>query len=638
MSVDKAKPETDAGLGVLWRPDGLFWRWAGGLVIVIFGVSPLLDPYTVGLLVQAYIFATLALTVDVVWGYTGVLTFASAAMFGIGAYAVGIVFVHASLGVAAIPVALVMAVVVACALSAVIGWLAFYSRVKVSEFYIAVVTLGLSVLFNQTVSYGGALTGGSNGLSGFATVPVSSAGWYVISGLALLCAMLVALRLVRSDFGLILRSIRDHEMRCRYLGIHTPLIKTVVFTACNGVAAAVGVLYALYTTVVAPSLVGFVLATNVLIWVMLGGRGTLLGPVLAAILVNAITPELSTTIPLYWQGALGVLFVIVVVGLPRGLLPGVWDGITWLVRTGRAAITGPARVASLGAAVGAAVPARPDLVEAPLFARAQEDRPPAPVSPARPAGNGSVLEIEHVSKNFGSFQALTDVSLRVRRGELVSIVGPNGAGKTSLVRCISDGYERSAGSITIDGHAVGHRPPDEIVTLGIGRKFQGASVFDSLTVGECLRLASWKGRLPSIWRQQPTVRLPAAAVDVVQELGLSDVWYLPARDISHGQRQALELAMVLALEPSVLVLDEPTAGLTSAERSAVGRLLSQLVSTGRLAVVLIEHDFDFVKEISTRIVVLHEGKVLADGTVRDVADSKLVKDIYLGRSEARAAR
>jgi branched-chain amino acid transport system permease protein len=328
--------------------------------------------------------------------------------------------------------------------------------------------------------------------------------------------------------------------------------------------------------------------------------------------------------------------VIVVVGLPRGLLPGLWDGITWLLRAVRARITGAARVASRGGAVPDGV----GLVEPPLYAIAREDPGPgpAPATPTRPAGTGAVLEIEHVSKNFGSFQALTDVSLRVSRGELVSIVGPNGAGKTSLVRCLSDGHERSAGSITIDGHAVGHRPPDAIVMLGLGRKFQGASVFDSLSVGECLRLASWKGRLPSVLRREPTVRLPRAAVDVVQGLGLSDVWHLPARDISHGQRQALELAMVLALEPSVLVLDEPTAGLTSAERGAVGRLLSQLVATGRLAIVLIEHDFDFVKQISTRIVVLHEGKVLADGTVKDVADSKVVKDIYLGRSEARAAR
>jgi branched-chain amino acid transport system permease protein len=132
------------------------------------------------------------------------------------------------------------------------------------------------------------------------------------------------------------------------------------------------------------------------------------------------------------------------------------------------------------------------------------------------------------------------------------------------------------------------------------------------------------------------VRLPHESIEVVEKLGLLEVWNVPARDISHGQRQALELAMVLALQPSILVLDEPTAGLTFAERVAVGRLLKRLVSAGRLAVLLIEHDFEFVKEISTRIIVLHEGRVLADGTVAEIADSKTVKEVYLGRAEARA--
>jgi branched-chain amino acid transport system permease protein len=166
------------GLDLLRRPEGVFWRWSTGLFLVIFGLSPLLDGYTAGLLAQAYFFAILSLTADLVWGYTGVLTFASAAMFGIGAYALGVMFVHVSSNAWAIPIALTMGVALACGLSAVIGWLAFYSRVKVSEFYIAVVTLGLSVLFNQTVSYGGALTGGSNGLSGFATISLNNYGWY----------------------------------------------------------------------------------------------------------------------------------------------------------------------------------------------------------------------------------------------------------------------------------------------------------------------------------------------------------------------------------------------------------------------------------------------------------------------------
>jgi branched-chain amino acid transport system permease protein len=135
--------------------------------------------------------------------------------------------------------------------------------------------------------------------------------------------------------------------------------------------------------------------------------------------------------------------------------------------------------------------------------------------------------------------------------------------------------------------------------------------------------------------REETVCLPSQAAEVVEALGLDAVWGLPARDMSHGQRQALELAMVLALEPRIIVLDEPTAGLASFERAAVGRLLQRLVSFGELAVLLIEHDFEFVKEISTRIVVLHEGRILADGTVSEVAESKVVKDVYLGRTEAK---
>jgi branched-chain amino acid transport system permease protein len=581
------------------------------ILLLVIGVPGLLiGPYAAGLLVQAYLFAILALATDVMWGYTGILTFASAAMFGIGAYAVGAVFVHLALGPWAIPAAFAIAILLAAALSLVIGWLAFYSRIRVSEFYIALVTLGLSVLFSQTVSYGGALTGGSNGLSGFATVSLSAGWWYALGGGALLAAMVLALAVVGSDVGLILRAVRDHEVRCRYLGIHTPRLKTLVFTGGNAVAAAAGALYALYTTVVAPSLVGIVLATNVLIWVTLGGRGTIIGPVVAAVLVNAATPELSTTIPLYWQGALGLAFILVVLLLPRGLLPAL--GLALVRLAPRRLAGGPARRAGGGA----------------LYAAAP---------PAAATGEGPlVLEARGVGKSYGSFHALSGVDLAVRRGELVSIVGPNGAGKTSLVRCISDGAERSGGSVAVGGHPIGHSPPDAVVALGIGRKFQGASVFDSLTVGECLRIASWKGRMPSLWRRQPTVALPAASIAVIERLGLAPLWDSVARDISHGQRQALELAMVLALEPTLLVLDEPTAGLTQAERAAVGGLLTQLVAGGGLAVLLIEHDFEFVKQISTRIVVLHEGRVLADGTVAEVAHSALVRDVYLGRTEREA--
>lgn len=620
------------------------WRWVGFCLILLLGsVVLLLSPYVAGILVQSYIFAILAMTTDIAWGYTGILTFASAAMFGIGAYAVGIMVVHISTQWWAMPTALIAGILFASFLSAIIGWLAFYSRIRVSDFYISVVTLGLSLLFSQAALYGGALTGGSNGLSGFPSFPISNHTWYVIAGVVLIGFILTALRFVHSDFGLILRALRDQEVRCRYLGINSPFIKTLVFTATNSVAAVAGVLYAFYSTVVVPSLVGFVLATNVLIWVTLGGRGTIIGPVLAAILVNAVSPELNAIIPMYWQGTLGLLFIVVVVSLPKGLLPGVWR-ITGRILTQIWILvwndTGPDDMQSKTEASLVLVSTEP---KQPRYVAHYDSKSfhmpgiaPRPSSEKVTDPNGRdeiVLTIHGVSKRYGSFRALSDVSFEVRRGELVSIVGPNGAGKTSLVRCISDGIERTAGSVAVQGQSIGRRPPDFVVQLGVGRKFQGASVFDSLTVGECLRIASWKGRTPSMWNRESNVSLPAASVEVVERMGLHHIWNQQANGISHGQRQNLELAMVLALEPAVLLLDEPTAGLTPTDRSAIGNLLTRLVSSQELAIVLIEHDFEFVKEISTRMVVLHEGRILIDGSVAEVAESSIVKDVYLGRSK-----
>jgi branched-chain amino acid transport system permease protein len=178
---------------------GLALAFGIGLAAIAVVVSGwIIDSYIAGLLVQSFLFAIVALSTDVIWGYAGILTFASAAMFGIGAYTLGIVFTHLSHSGWAVALAAGMAAVVAAVLSALIGWLAFYGRNRVSEFYIALVTLGLSVLFGQVVLYGGAMTGGSNGLSGFPTVAASNRTWYLFTGLSLVIAVWVALRVVRA--------------------------------------------------------------------------------------------------------------------------------------------------------------------------------------------------------------------------------------------------------------------------------------------------------------------------------------------------------------------------------------------------------------------------------------------------------
>lgn len=568
--------------------------------------------YVSGLLVQALLLGIVALLTDIIWGYAGILSFASAGMFGLGAYLLGGTFVHASSSPQNAIIAISAAGVGAAAVSGIIGWLAFYSRIRLSGFYIAVITLGLSILFGQVIVYGGALTGASNGLSGFKTLELSNDSWLIYAVILLLLSVVVGFKVVRSDFGLVLRAIRDNENRCRYLGIKTPKTKTIVFAASNAIIAIVGSIYAMYTTVVSPSLVSMVAATNILIWVILGGRGTLIGPAIAATVITVITPYLSVNFPLYWQGFLGVAFVFVVVFLPEGIVP-------YLVRLAKMSILrspGPrdAPADTLETESG-------NLIYERLDSNAEVRQ-----------HEGLLLQLSGVSKSFGSFSAVSDVSFDVAPGELVSIVGPNGAGKTSLLRCIADGYERTSGTIHVDGVSIEQRAPEVVAALGVGRKFQSPSVFGTLTVGDCLQVASWRGGSPSYWKRSQEVFLSDGAAEVVESLGLQEVWDMPAQDISHGQRQALEIAMVLALEPRVVLLDEPTAGLTNSERERVGIVLQRLVASQRLTILLIEHDFEFVKLISSRIIVLVGGKLVADGSVEAVASSEAVQKAYLGRT------
>ena len=241
-----------------------------------------------------------------------------------------------------------------------------------------------------------------------------------------------------------------------------------------------------------------------------------------------------------------------------------------------------------------------------------------------------------MAKNFGSLSVLNGITFSVRPGELLSIVGPNGAGKTTLMKCISDGTESSSGTVQVNGFPTHALPPDQCVALGIGRKFQTAITFDSLTVAEALRIARTRIQQPDHWASSTVLALPKAALDVLRATGLDQELERECRILSHGQKQALELAMVLALEPRVLLLDEPTAGLTKAERTLIGSILVDLSTKYGLCLLLVEHDLEFVRAISSRIVVLHQGKIVMDGSVDEVVGSDIVRDVYAGSNHTPA--
>jgi len=241
-----------------------------------------------------------------------------------------------------------------------------------------------------------------------------------------------------------------------------------------------------------------------------------------------------------------------------------------------------------------------------------------------------MLTIENLHKQFGAQILFEDAELFISPEDRIGLVGPNGAGKTTLMRCLSDGAERSGGRIVLNGHDIGRLPPHRCVAFGLGRKFQTALVFDTLTVAQCLRIARTRHDRPSFWRSETTLALPDATLRILRATGLDCMLGTEARYLSHGQKQSLELAMVMALEPAIVLLDEPTAGLTGVERRQIGGILTDLVERQGLCLLLVEHDLDFVRDISSRVVVLHQGALVLDGTVAEVVASDLVRAIYAG--------
>nr|WP_205932306.1 ATP-binding cassette domain-containing protein [Rhizobium leguminosarum] len=562
------------------------------LLLIVFGPM-FLGRFSLNVLTRSMIYAMLAITVDLLWGYTGVLTFGQAAFFGVGAYATAMVLAHIGASPALFVVALVAAVLVPLVLGLAVGWLSFYHGS--TPLYATVISLVVPIVVTQLVFSGGTWTGSSSGLVGYETLPLGLPGYFRLSGACLLALAVLAIVFVRSDAGRLLVAIRDNEARVAYLGMNPARLKIVLTGVLAGVCGLAGFLFANASGVVAPENTGFVFGTELVVWTALGGRGTIIGPLFGAIGIDYLSASLSGDLPFLWQLIIGALFVAMIILLPGGLA----SLVTRFLKSANSSSilkSLPTRIVAKDGAL---------------------------------AGK-SLLSIRGLGKSYGSFAVLKGIDLEIGAGELVSLVGPNGAGKTTLMRCLSDGTQQIEGQVDIIGTNIAGRAPERIVALGVGRKFQVASIFDSMTIGECLKMARFSRERPNAMRSLGEIMLPAAAAEILTLTGMADMLDKPVSLLSHGQRQALELAMVVALEPRIILLDEPTAGLTKTERMTIGTILKKLTDEMGFAAILVEHDLDFVRDISSRIVVLHQGKLVLDGTVNDVVNSETVRTIYAG--------
>ena len=248
----------------------------------------------------------------------------------------------------------------------------------------------------------------------------------------------------------------------------------------------------------------------------------------------------------------------------------------------------------------------------------------------------SALRVERLVKNFGGLTALNGVSLSVERGERRAIIGPNGAGKTTLFNLISGELRPTRGQVFLGSRDVTTLPPEGRANLGLGRTFQRNNLFFALSVFENVRLA-----VQHHWRIASNLFRPASAYDEVQaetmamleRLGLAERRDAPVRHLSYGQQRALEVALALATAPQVLLLDEPTAGMSPAETAEMVRLIEALPRT--LTLLIVEHDMDVVFSLADRIMVLHYGEVLAEGNLEVVRKDPQVQQIYLGDGQWR---
>jgi urea transport system ATP-binding protein len=241
----------------------------------------------------------------------------------------------------------------------------------------------------------------------------------------------------------------------------------------------------------------------------------------------------------------------------------------------------------------------------------------------------SLLEIRDLQVVFDGFRALDGVDFSVEAGELRFLIGPNGAGKTTLIDVITGLTKPAAGSVSFEAHDLVGRKEHEIVRLGVGRTFQTSVVFEELTVLENLDLAaSFRRPLWSLLRRRKGVS--DAVVRALDTTGLGDLAGKRAGVLSHGQRQWLEIGMLIAQGPRLLLLDEPVAGMAADERARTGDLLTEIARDH--TVIVVEHDMDFLRKYASRVTVLHEGKVLMEGSVEQVRSDPRVQEIYLGRA------
>ena len=542
-----------------------------------------------------FLYAIASLGIGLCWGQAGFLPLGQAMFFGLAAYLSGLSLIHFKdswLLLLLLPGAALAPGLLAYG----IGLLVFRGRTLSGPFF-AMITLALTLLAFQIANSWNDVTGGFNGLKNIPGLPGLGefTDLYYISAVALAVCVLGIAWLRRAPAGVLWRAVAQNEQRVRFCGFAVQNVKALVFGLSGVLAGIGGALYAPQQNLVTPQLCGFILSADLVIWAAVGGRATLYGPVVGAVLIGILTADLRDEIS-YWEVILAAIFIVVVLYFRQGLMGFVEPLFERLwPRSARRSLDGPDR-------------------------------------PAGPEETGFALD--DVRVRMGQVRILEGLDLAIDRPGIYCLIGPNGAGKTSCFNAMTGELPVRSGSIRIFGRARTGAAADLLSRIGVGRKFQAPSLFPELTVAENFNIGLWGGRagLRDLVRMRSHLWSSTILREAQTRFPFLADENRKAGDLSHGQRQILELVMVLIAEPRLILLDEPSAGLSRAETQEVIEAIRWV--TGRLdaCTVIVEHDMTFVRELADRIFVLHQGRLLASGTVAEIQADERVRAVYVGAS------
>jgi branched-chain amino acid transport system ATP-binding protein/branched-chain amino acid transport system permease protein len=585
------------------------------LIVTALAAMPVITggTYYAFLGIIVFIYSIVAIGLNILSGYAGQFSLGHAAFMAMGAYttalltkALATISLFAQTGLH-----ILLGIICGTIVAALSGIVLAVPALRVRGPYLAMVTIAFGWVVWKILQEWVSVTGGDLGIS---SIPKPQIGvlrletrsfYYVVLAL-FLAALALQVRLVNSQFGTRMRAVKYSEIAVTSVGIDVYRLKVIVFVISAAFAGFGGTLFAHQQNYISPDNFQFFSSVFFLLAVLFGGAGTILGPVIGAG-VLMLLPEMLHDFDKYRLIIYACLILLTLYFLPNGVM-----GL--VTRRGK-----------------------------PQDATDTQASGDVQTAVALPAVSGAELQVENVSRAFGGLIALSDVSVRVAAGSIHALIGPNGAGKTTLINIVSGTYRADSGRINVDGADAKITSMHMAARQGIVRTFQTLKLFGNMTVIEHVvvgmarhsRVGLWDALVNSRRGKEEDRHQLCEAKALLRLLGISHLERTPATALAYGHRRLVEIARALAVEPRILLLDEPAAGLVAEEIRALAVVIRKLKSMG-MTILLVEHHMDLVLAVSDRITVLDHGAVIAEGEPADIRRNERVIAAYLGPSHAAA--